>query len=108
MPIYQHNKLKRELNKLEIQGIIKKSQFDAPCFVKEKPNGELRILIEYRELNAISEPFQNNFPSIFDAFHKMIGCTSFSKFYLEKGYYQIKIKEEDCSKTGFVTPFGIY
>lgn len=56
----------------------------------------------------MSEPLQNNLRSICDAFHKIIGCVFFSKFDLEQGYYQIKIKQEDCSKTGFVTPFGIY
>ncbi len=59
------NKLKDKtvahLEKLESQGIIRKSNsvFASPAYPKEKPNGDIRLLIDYRQLNkqTIVEPF---------------------------------------------------
>ncbi|KRH93384.1 putative LTR retrotransposon, partial [Pseudoloma neurophilia] len=95
---------------LEESGIISKadSKYAAPCFVKDKENGDLRILIDYRQLNLITEEEQNTFPTVRDSFHKMVGCKFFTKFDLRKGFYQIELKKEDRTKTAFVTPFGKY
>lgn len=110
IPIYRHEKFKKELRKLQEEGVISpsSSQYGAPCFVKEKDNGDLRMLVDYRELNKITEVLQNTFPSVFESFHKLAGSNYFSKLDLEKGYYQISVKEQDRHKTAFITPFGKY
>ncbi|KRH91846.1 putative LTR tranposable element [Pseudoloma neurophilia] len=73
-------------------------------FLKIKKNGELRVPIDYKDLNQITEGFNNTFPSVSGEFHKMAGCTVFSKLDLSKGYYQISVKKEDREKSAFTTP----
>ena len=47
-------------------------------------------------------------PPAVDLFQKLNGDKFFSKIYLSKRYWQVKIPEADVSKTAFVTPDGSY
>jgi hypothetical protein len=39
---------------------------------------------------------------------KLVGCTTFSKIDLKKGYYQIPVAAEDMGKTAVITHFGLF
>ena len=82
------------------------STFASPSFPKLKPNGDIRLLIDYRQLNANSIKLEFYFPTIQETFIKIKGKRIFSKIDLERGFYQISIKKEDRFKTAFITPFG--
>ena len=47
-------------------------------------------------------------PCIDDLFDQLYGVRVFSKIYLRSGYYQLRIKPEDISKTIFRTRYGHY
>ena len=47
-------------------------------------------------------------PRIDDLFDQLRGACVFSKIDLRSGYYQLKIKNEDVSKTTFKTRYGHY
>ena len=64
------------------------------------------MLIDYRALNNISLPIEFYFPTIKEAFMKIKGNKFFTKFDLEKGFYQLEIEENHKHKTAFTCPFG--
>lgn len=78
------------------------SRFSSPAFPVPKPNDDIRLVVEYKALNAITETQTYPFPAIQDQFIDLKGATVFSKLDLTAGYYQIKIKESDIQKTAFV------
>ena len=95
---------------MEKPRIIRKadSPYASPVVIVRKPDGSNRICIDYRKLNKVTvfdgEPTAN----ADDIFAKVGKDKYYSTLDLTKGYYQIKMAEEDIMKTGFVTPDGCY
>ncbi len=110
VPLKLIPKLNEHIDDLLKMNIIKKScsPYGAPAFIKLKPNGDIRLLIDYRELNNITVKEAYPFPNIKDQIADLKGAKVFSQIDLEKGYYQIKIKPTDTHKTAFILPNGQY
>lgn len=81
-------------------------------FAKKKDSGPgtagLRLCIDYRGLNAVTERDQYPLPHPDDLFRRLKGANIFSKIDLRSGYYQVRVKEEDIPKTAFTTRYGLY
>ena len=57
----------------------------------------MRLCVDYRQLNKAR---------IDDLMDQLVGAEVFSKIDLRSGYHQIRVKEEDISKTAFQTRYG--
>jgi hypothetical protein len=66
------------------------------------------MCVDYTDLNkhCLKDPFR--LPRIDQIVDSIAGSTLLSFFYCYSGYHQITLKEEDQSKTSFITPFGTY
>jgi hypothetical protein len=102
--------LKMKLKELLDLGLIHPSvsPWGAPIIFIRKKDGSWRLCIDYRQLNKATIKNQYPLPRIDDLFDQMKGAMVFSKINLRSGYHQLRIKEDDISKTAFKTRFGHY
>lgn len=86
-------KTKQELKRLMDLGIIRKSasQYSFQAFPKLKPNGDIRIIVDFRPINSITIKSGYPFPSKWNKISLFNGKTIFSQLDLNNGYYQIKV-----------------
>ena len=73
-----------------------------------KPDGRLRLCIDYRAVNAITVKDHYPLPHIKGLLNFMHGSCWFTKLDLAAGYHQICIATADRQKTAFSTKFGLY
>jgi hypothetical protein len=91
------------------KGFIRRSTspWGAPCFfVKQK--GKLRLCMDYRKLNAVTTRNSSPIPLISELLRSLTKGQVFSALDLRAAYNQVRIKDSDVYKTGFITPFGHY
>ena len=84
------------------------SSWASPVFFVSKKSGELRLVVDYRGLNAQTLPDKFPLPLIDVVIDKMHGAKVFSRLDLRNGFYQIRMLPEDIFKTSFTTPLGLY
>ncbi len=103
--------IKEELAKLLAAGFIKQvyhpDWLANPVLVRKK-TGQWRMCVDYTDLNKAcpKEPF--GLPRIDQVVDSTAGCELLSFLDCYSGYHQISLKESDCLKTSFITPFGAY
>ncbi|GBG59540.1 hypothetical protein CBR_g49800 [Chara braunii] len=102
--------LRKQLDELLEKGWIRPSSspFGAPIYFFPKKEGELRMYIDYRGLNAITVKNVEPLPSIDDLLDRVQGCKYFSKIDLKSDYHQIEVHPDDQYKTPFQTRYGHY
>ena len=101
---------KRQIEEYLTAGHVRPSTspFGAPVLLVKKKDGSMRMCIDYRGLNKITE--KNNFPlpRIDDLHDRLVNATWFTKLDLYSGYHQIPIRLGDEHKTAFTSRYGTY
>ena len=82
------------------------SPWGAPVLFVKKKDRALRLCIDYRQLNKMTVKNKYPLPRINDLFDQVGAAKIFSKLDLRSGYHQNRIKDEDISKTTFITRYG--
>ncbi|GKC43600.1 putative reverse transcriptase domain-containing protein [Tanacetum coccineum] len=102
--------LSYQLQELSDKGLIRPSSspWGAPVLFVKKKNGSFRMSIDYRELNKLTVKNRYPLPIIDDLFDQLQGSSVYSKIDLRSGYHQLRVCEEDISKTAFRTRYGHY
>ena len=106
-----------ELKELQIQlqelldkGFIRPSHspWGALVLFVKKKDGTFRTCIDYRELNKVTIKNKYPLPRIDDLFDQLKGASVFSNIGLRSGYHQLRVKDDDITKTAFRTCYGHY
>ncbi|KAL6459344.1 hypothetical protein MHYP_G00328160 [Metynnis hypsauchen] len=102
--------VRKHLQTLLDAGVIRESQspYSSPIVVVLKKNGDVRLCIDFRKLNALTIRDAYALPNLEEAFSALAGSKWFSVMDLKSGYYQIEMEECDKPKTAFVCPLGFY
>lgn len=94
------------------------SKVTAPLLVVRKPGGGLRVCVDYRALNAITEKSRYPIPNINETLSRLGRAKIFTKLDVVAAFNRIRIKEGHEYLTAFntrygqfeylVMPFGLY
>ena len=108
LPYAARQELKKDIKEILDLGIIResKSPYASPVVIVKKSDGSNRVCVDYRKLNKLTVFDPEPMPTAEELFQKTGNDKFFSKIDLSKGYWQIKVAEEDIPKTAFVTPGG--
>ncbi|GBG78809.1 hypothetical protein CBR_g28033 [Chara braunii] len=100
--------LRAQLDNLLAKGWIRPScsPYGAPVLFVRKKNKDLRLCMNYRNLNAQTIKNAGPLPRIDDLLERLGGAKYFSKLDLKFGYHQIEIQPKDRYKTAFKTRYG--
>ncbi|GJR84295.1 putative reverse transcriptase domain-containing protein [Tanacetum coccineum] len=102
--------LSEQLQELSDKGFIRPSSspWGAPVLFVKKKYGSFRMCVDYRELNKLTMKNRYLHPRIDDLFDQLQGSNIYSKIDLRSGYHQLRVQEQDISKTAFQTRYGHY
>jgi hypothetical protein len=110
---YRISTLELKELQLQLEEILKKgyihpsvSPWGAPVLFVKKKDGTLRLCIDFRQLNKVIVKNKYPLPRIDDLFDQLKGAKIFSNIDLRYGYHQVRINEEDISKTAFRTRYS--
>jgi hypothetical protein len=102
---YKLKVLREYLNKMLARGWIHRSTSPtgAPVLFVQKPDGSLRLCVDYRGLNAIMPKNQYPLPRIDELMDRLVNAKFFTKLDLRDAYHRIRIQKGDKWKTAFRT-----
>ena len=111
VPVALHELVKKELQRMENDGVIKKQEEPTDwvnSMVIVKMPKKLRFCIDHRDLNKAIK--REHFPmkTTEEVVQNMQGAKVFSKLDATSGYWQLKLDEESSKLCTFNTPFGHY
>lgn len=110
IPLALLDKLQEKLNKMVQDEII--SHVDYPTDwvnnlqIVEKPNGDLRVCLDPKALNACIKREYFLIPTIEDLTSKISNMRIFSVFDLSSGFWHMELDQNSSNLTTFMTPFG--
>jgi len=114
-PIYpisghQLNELDKSLKKMIAEGKIADSEspYGAPILFVPKPDGRLRLCVDYRNLNKLTLLNKYPLPLMDELQGRVTGAKVFTKLNLKDGDHLIRMRKGDEHKAAFRTGYGQY
>lgn len=127
-PIYQRlrrfpepvaEEIEKQCQQLHQADVIEPSSspWNSPIVPVRKPDGSLRLCLDYRKLNQVTIPDRSPMPNLTDSIYSLHGVKYFTSLDLVRGYYQMSLDPDSREFTAFSTsrshwqfkrlPFGL-
>ena len=102
--------VKTELQEMQESGLIEPStsEWASPIVLVKKKDGTLRLCVDYRKLNAVSQADAYPMPRIDELIDRLGQARYITTLDLTRGYWQVPVSPESRTKTAFTTPFGLF
>ena len=106
----QREIIDKEVRRMEEQGIIEPttSPWSFPLLVVPKKDKTNRLVVDFRHLNAVTQPDPYPMPSMKDLIATIGSKKIYSTVDLQQGFLQIPLAEESRPLTAFSTSHGRY
>ena len=103
IPVHYRYDDESQINEMLKQGIIEESSspWMAPAVYSKKKYGEIRICMDYNELNKRSAKDAYPLPLPDEVQNHLVGSKVFTKLDLQCGYWQVPINTIDQAITAF-------
>ena len=110
VPLHLEDALNKELDSMLNAGLIEPSEayYASPLVLVKKPDGSIRICVNYKCLNFKTLVSSYPFLSTEDILDRLGGSKFYSKFDLCKGYYQIPLEEKYRDYSTFTCKRGLF
>ena len=107
-PVSLRKAVEKEVDWLVQQGYVRRShsEWASPIVTVKKPDGSIRLCVDYKRLNSVTTPAPFYMPTIEEVLEAAGTAAIISKIDLNKGYHQVRVREEDVPKTAFVCHKG--
>lgn len=110
VPVALKKRLREKLDSLIAEGVVRKieepTEWVNSLVIVEKPNGDLRLCIDPKDLNKAIQREHYRLPTKSDITSTMSGACYFTKLDASSGLYQIVLDDESSKLCTFNTPFG--
>jgi hypothetical protein len=102
--------LKKELDKYRKLGIIRPSHspWAAPVILVKKKNGDYRLVIDYRKLNAITKRDNYALLRIDDLLDAIGSAKHLSALDMKAGFHQVPMDPKSIPFTAFTAKYGMW
>jgi hypothetical protein len=106
----EQEELRKQLDELIARGFIRPSQspYGSPVLFVKKKNGQMRMCVDYRAINALTVKWKYPIPDINMLLDQLRGARYFTKIDLNQAYYQIRVAEDSKKYTAMLTRWGLW
>ena len=103
IPAHYREEVERQIQDMLSLGIIEESSspWMAPAVFARKKSGEIRLCVDYRELNKQTTKDAYPLPLPDEVQDRLSSSTIFSTLDLQSGYWQVPVNPDDIAKTAF-------
>ena len=102
------DRVEEEIKRLHQDDLIEPSNspWSSPVVPVKKPDGSIRLCIDYRAVNKVTRKDAFPLPNLEDALYNLNGMKYFTSMDLVKGYYQVPMSNQAKPYTAFSTSMG--
>ncbi|VDP49783.1 unnamed protein product [Heligmosomoides polygyrus] len=111
VPLEKRKEIEKQITQMLSDGIIRKSSsaYCAPIvLVKKREANAWRFTIDFRGLNAITNPQQSIFPNNQDIIDLCANQCLYNSLDFQQGFRQIPLEESHCERTAFACFLGAF
>lgn len=110
IPAAWREEVRKEIDLMLQLGVIEPSDFPwaSPIVTVRKKDGSLRLCVDYRKLNSMTQEDQYQMPRVEELIERLGKAECITTLDLTKVYYQVPVCKKDQEKTAFLTPMGKY
>ena len=110
LPHMYKEAVEKKIEKMLKEGIVEpaNSKWASPMVIIKKKDDTIRLCVDYRKLNAMTQVDAYPMPRIDDILDQVGQARYITTLDVAKGYCQVPVAEEDRPKTAFTNPRALY